>query len=289
MSGILLVDKSADWTSFDVISKLKRVYHTGRIGHSGTLDPMATGLLVVFIGRATRAVEYAESDSKRYIAGFRPGIVTDTQDTTGTVLAEKQVDITYERLEEVTKSFLGEYSQIPPMYSAIKVNGQRLYDIARKGGEVERKARNIFIHGLDIIGRNGNDYILDVRCSKGTYIRTLCHDIGQKLGCGGCMSALRRVEAGNFSVNDAHTIEEILDYAGRGEEEKLLLPLDGLFAQYDALTVDGPREKKLRCGNEISFPASDGKYRVYSCSGEFLALCNASQGILKIEKSFYEV
>ncbi|MBQ3010606.1 MAG: tRNA pseudouridine(55) synthase TruB, partial [Oscillospiraceae bacterium] len=198
MNGIILIDKPRDWTSHDVVGKLRRLLQERRIGHSGTLDPLATGLLVVFVGRATRAVEFAEADAKQYIAGLRLGVETDTQDITGTILKETECCVTQEELKAVLPRFMGEISQIPPMYSALKVNGQKLYDIARKGGEVERKPRQITIHSLELVDNSHleeGDYCLDVTCSKGTYIRTLCHDIGEALGVGGTMSSLRRVRA----------------------------------------------------------------------------------------------
>lgn len=289
MSGILLVDKPQDWTSFDVVAKLKRVYHTGRIGHSGTLDPLATGLLCIFIGRATRAVSFAEAQQKRYIAHLRLGIVTDTQDITGTVLEEHPSKTGREELEAVLSRFVGEIEQIPPMYSAIKVNGQRLYDLARKGKEVERKARKITIHALRLCGEENGDYILDVTCSKGTYIRTLCHDIGQTLGCGACMSALRRIEVGDYSVERAYTMQEILAAAERGEEETLLMSVDSLFSETAEYIATENEERKLRCGNELHTRLPDGGYRVYAPSGEFLALSEAAGGILRTVRSFYEV
>ena len=173
MNGILLIDKPSDWTSSDVVAKLRGILHERRIGHSGTLDPMATGLLVVFVGRATRAVEFAESHSKRYRAGFRPGLVTDTQDITGNPIGGEARELDHGELEKALESFRGEIRQIPPMYSAIKVGGKKLYEIARRGGEVERKPRPVTISRLELLGREGEDYLLDVRCSKGTYIRTL--------------------------------------------------------------------------------------------------------------------
>ena len=184
MNGILLIDKEPDWTSSDVVVKLKGVLREKRIGHAGTLDPMATGLLTVFVGRATRAVQFAERDAKRYRAALRLGVVTDTQDTGGNILERKPVQITEKELENALRDFRGEIEQIPPMYSAIRIGGRRLYDIARQGGTVERAPRPITIHTLELLGRDGEDWLLDVRCSKGTYIRTLCHDIGQRLGGG---------------------------------------------------------------------------------------------------------
>lgn len=289
MNGILLIDKPTDWTSNDVVMKLKGMLHERRIGHSGTLDPMATGLLVVFVGRATRAVEFTEAHSKRYIAGLRLGIVTDTQDVTGNVLKTCSADISEEELETALSVFRGEIDQIPPMYSAIKVNGQKLYDIARKGGEVERKARHIVISGLDIIGRIGDDWQLDVCCSKGTYIRTLCHDIGAELGCGGCMSSLRRIRAGAFDVKDAHTLEDVQRAVKEKRAEELLLPVDALFAEFKSYTADSEQEKKIRVGASVPAEITDGDYRVYSDIGEFLMLGHAENGQLKTIKSFFEV
>ena len=197
MNGILLIDKPAGWTSSDVVAKLRGILREKRIGHSGTLDPMATGLLVVFVGRATRAVEFAEAADKTYEAGFRPGIVTDTQDITGNVLSQRIPEFTGEQLSAALDHFTGEQEQIPPMYSAIKVKGRKLYEIARCGGTVERKPRQITVFSFQPAGRDGDDYRFLIHCSKGTYIRTLCHDLGEYLGCGGCMSSLRRISAGN--------------------------------------------------------------------------------------------
>ena len=289
MNGILLIDKQPDWTSNDVVAKLKGILHQRRIGHSGTLDPMATGLLVVFVGRATRAVEFAEGHDKRYIAGLRLGITTDTQDITGTVLEEKGVTVTREELEQALAGFRGEIQQIPPMYSAIKHDGRRLYDIARKGGEVERKPRAITIHEIQVIGQQDGDWLLDVRCSKGTYVRTLCHDLGQALGCGGCMSSLRRVEAGRFSVDQAVPLFQVQQMADVGRVEELLLPVDSLFQEYPRCTASASQEKKIRCGNQVKTGLAGGDYRVYTESGEFLMLGRVEDGIMKTVKSFFEV
>lgn len=289
MNGILLIDKEPDWTSNDVVAKLKGILHERRIGHSGTLDPMATGLLAVFVGRATRAVEFAEGHDKRYLASLRLGVLTDTQDTTGNVLRERPVNVSEEELRSVLSRFTGEIMQIPPMYSAIKVNGKRLYEIARRGEEVERAARRVTIYGIDLVGRRGEDYLLDVRCSKGTYIRTLCNDIGEALNCGGCMSSLRRTDAGGFTVDKAVTIGEVQSYADEGRAEELLLPTDSMFLELPALTVRPAQEKKIRCGNAVKSAAADGKYRVYSEQGEFLMLGEAENGMIKTIKSFFEV
>lgn len=289
MNGILLVDKPQGWTSSDVVIKLKGIMHQRRIGHSGTLDPMATGLLAVFLGRATRAVEFSEAQTKRYTASLRLGTVTDTQDITGNELSNAEVNITTEQLEKCLESFTGDIVQIPPMYSAVKVNGQRLYKIARNGGEIERKGRNIRIDALSLAGRDGDDHVLDITCSKGTYIRTLCSDIGQALGCGGCMSALRRVSVGGFSVENAHTLEEIQQKADAGEAESLVIALDTLFSDHPRLTADEKQEKRIRCGNDAPCAAPDGKYRVYSAGGEFLMLGRVENRRLYTVKSFFEV
>ena len=289
MNGILLIDKEPDWTSSDVVVKLKGILRERRIGHAGTLDPMATGLLVVFVGRATRAVQYAESESKRYRAALRLGITTDTQDITGRVTDQKEASVTEEELETALENFRGDIEQIPPMYSAVQIGGKRLYDIARKGGVVERKPRPVTIHELSIAGHDGDDWLLDVRCSKGTYIRTLCHDIGQRLGCGGCMSALRRTEAGSFLVKDAVTIGEVQRLREAGEIEKRLLPVDMLFSREKAYTASAEEEKRIRCGTDYHTPISDGLYRVYSESGAFLMLGSAENGTMKTVKSFFEV
>ena len=289
MNGILLVDKPTDWTSSDVVAKLRGLLHEKRIGHSGTLDPMATGLLVVFVGRATRAVEFAESQEKRYLASLRLGVSTDTQDITGNRLSGTPREIGEPELEKALAHFRGDIQQIPPMYSAIKVNGKKLYEIARRGGEVERKSRSIHIRELKLLGREGEDWLLDVTCSKGTYIRTLCHDIGETLGCGGCMSALRRIRAGEFSIENAYTLDQIWEAADRGEAERLLLPVDSLFREFPALYIDAREEGRIRCGNSIAVSAADGDYRVFGPNGAFLALARASGKELKTIKSFFEV
>ena len=190
-SGILIIDKPAGWTSMDVCAKVRGIFHEKRVGHGGTLDPMATGVLPVFVGQATRGVEFAENGQKEYVAGLRLGQVTDTQDVTGTTLETRPVTADRAALEALLPRFLGEQDQIPPMYSAVKVGGQKLYDLARKGQVVERKPRRITIYELELLAQeSATDYLLRCRCSKGTYIRTLCHDIGRQLGCGGTLYAL---------------------------------------------------------------------------------------------------
>ena len=289
MNGILLIDKAPGWTSSDVVVKLKGILRERRIGHAGTLDPMATGLLVVFVGRATRAVQFAEQDSKRYRASLRLGVETDTQDITGNILSRKDVSITGEELETALARYQGEILQIPPMYSAIQICGRRLYDIARRGGEIERTPRAVTIHELRLLGREGEDWLLDVKCSKGTYIRTLCHDIGESLGCGGCMSALRRCEAGSFNVSDALTIEEVQRLRDAGEIESALRPVDSLFSREMSCTASLEEEKRIRCGSDYKTGLADGIWRVYNQNGAFLMLGRAEGGVMKTVKSFFEV
>ncbi len=213
-NGIVIIDKPQGWTSMDVCAKLRGILHEKRVGHAGTLDPMATGVLPVFVGQATKAVSFAEGGQKVYEAVLQLGLVTDTQDTTGETLEERAVTVTENEVRAALRRFFGEIEQIPPMYSAIKVNGQKLYDLARQGREVARKPRMITIFDLTLTQNLGNgQYALRIVCSKGTYIRTLCHDLGQALGCGGCMAALRRTEASNFRIDEAVTLEDV---AARG-------------------------------------------------------------------------
>lgn len=285
-NGIIIIDKPAGWTSMDVCAKLRGILHEKRVGHAGTLDPMATGVLPVFVGQATKAVSFAENGRKVYEAVLQLGRVTDTQDTTGETLEERAVTVTADDMRAALPCFLGEIDQIPPMYSAIKVNGQKLYDLARQGKEVARKPRRITIYDLALTEELGNgQYALRVECSKGTYIRTLCHDLGQALGCGGCMAALRRTEASGFCIGEAVTLED----AAR-EGEALLRPLDSLFRVYPAFTIpNAALEKKCLCGNPLRVSLADGIYRVYGCDGTFLALSEARDGLLTSKRNFFSV
>ena len=287
-NGIIVIDKPAGWTSMDVCAKIRGVLHERRVGHAGTLDPMATGVLPVFVGRATRSVEFATEGGKEYVAGLRLGVVTNTQDTSGTVLEEKPVSVDRAALEAALAPFRGDILQIPPMYSAIKRDGKKLYELARKGQEVEREPRPVTIYGLEVVDQTGPaDYLLRVQCSKGTYVRTLCHDIGQALGCGGCMYSLRRTEAAGFSLDQAVTLDTLLSAE---DPQSLLLPVDAYFAGRPILILKAGPEKKVRNGAAVSVPqAADGQYRVYGESGAFLALGQVSNGLLTTIKSFFEV
>ena len=286
MNGIVIIDKPAGWTSQDVVSKLRGVLHTKRIGHGGTLDPMATGVLPVFVGRATRAVEFFEHAEKTYEAVLRLGITTDTEDITGTVLEQCPVSVTEEQLLATLENFRGQIQQIPPMYSAIKINGQKLVDLARKGREVERKPRTITIHKLECLSFSGETAKLLVRCSKGTYIRTLCKDIGESLSCGGCMESLRRVTAGEYTIADAVSLAELV---AAEKPEGYLRDVDTMFTVYPAVKLTANQEKRCRCGNSFSVNMTSGTYRAYNQAGEFLMLAKAEEGIMSTIKSFFEV
>ena len=286
MNGIVIIDKPQGWTSQDVTARLRRVFNTKRIGHGGTLDPMATGVLPVFVGRATRGVEFFEHAEKTYETVLRLGITTDTEDITGTVLTQADVSLTQARLEEVLQQFRGEIMQVPPMYSALKVNGQKLCDLARKGKEVERKPRPITIHELTLLGMEADGIRLRVRCSKGTYIRTLCKDIGEALGCGGCMAALRRVTAGEYTIEESVPLEVLLESE---DPEAYLRPVDTMFRNYPAVTLSEKQTLRCRNGNSFSVKMENGTYRAYSRDGEFLMLAKAEDGVMSTIKSFWEV
>jgi len=289
MNGIVIVDKPQDWTSQDVTARLRRVFNTRRIGHGGTLDPMATGVLPVFVGRATRGVEFFEHAEKTYETVLRLGLTTETEDVWGETIEERPVDVTaeqVERVERVLSSFRGEILQVPPMYSALKVNGQKLCDLARKGKEVERKPRPITIHELTLLEVTENTLRLRVRCSKGTYIRTLCKDIGERLGCGGCMQALRRVTAGEYTIEESVPLQELLDTQ---EPEKYLRGVDTMFRNHPEIKLTPNQEKRCRNGNSFSVNLREGIYRAYSQTGEFLMLAKVEDSVMSTIKSFFEV
>ena len=273
MQGILIVDKPMEWTSFDVIAKLRGILGTRKLGHSGTLDPMATGVLPVFCGGASKAVDLQLDHTKTYCARLRLGMQTDTGDITGTVLETAPVTAGEKELLAVLPRFLGPQMQTPPMYSAVKINGQPLYKLAREGVTVE------------------NEYVLTVRCSKGTYIRTLLEDIAAAMGQKGTMSALRRTTAGVYTEADAHTLEEIQAAKEAGPEalQALMLPVESVFESLPLLVAEPRVEQHLYNGCPTSrYPAADGRYRVRNAEGQFLGLANITGGVLKVEKLFVE-
>lgn len=285
-NGIIIIDKPAGWTSMDVCAKLRGILKTKKIGHAGTLDPMATGVLPVFVGQATRAVSFAEGGEKEYVAGLRLGRTTNTQDTEGQTLTQSPVTVGREELEAVLPRFTGEISQIPPMFSAIKINGQKLYDLARQGKEVERKARAVTIFALEVVEQvSETDYILRIRCSKGTYVRTLCHDIGQALGCGGCMFSLRRTMAAGFTLDESVTLERMQEGG-----EALLRPTDSLFRDRpDYRLKTEKQEERCRNGNPFFIQENlpEGEYRIYGREGEFLCLSRLQGDTMTSLKNFF--
>ena len=247
--GVLLVHKPYGVTSFDVVARIRRLYGTKQVGHTGTLDPIATGLLPVLVGRAVKASEYLTEKDKEYIAGLRLGLTTDSEDVTGNILTQSESIPDRETVLRTAKGFVGEIMQIPPMYSALKVGGEKLVDLARKGIVIEREARPITVHELDIEG-DGADYTMRVFCSKGTYIRTLCADIGKSLGCGGIMSSLIRTKTGAFSLENAYTLEA-LEAMTPDERSALLLPTETLFTHLPKITLSDFFAGLSRNGCEI--------------------------------------
>ncbi len=286
MNGIVIIDKPQGWTSQDVTARLRRVFQTRRIGHGGTLDPMATGVLPVFVGRATRGVEFFEHAEKTYEAVIRFGVTTDTEDISGTVLTQQEMRPTEEEFLAVLPKFRGEILQVPPMYSALKVGGQKLVDLARKGKVVERQPRPITIHQLEMVAFSGETAKIRVRCSKGTYIRTLCKDIGEALGCGACMEALRRVQAGEYTISEAVPLLTLLEMEN---PEQVLRGVDTMFRGYDAVTLSEKQTLRCRNGNSFTVKLEDGTYRAYGPEGEFLMLAKVSGGVMSTIKSFFEV
>lgn len=248
--GVLILDKPDGMTSHDCVAIMRRLFHTRKVGHTGTLDPMATGVLPILLGRAAKAAEYLTAEDKHYIAGLRLGLTTDTEDITGTTLTECDAIPDEAAVQETVGTFVGEIEQIPPMYSALKVDGQKLYDLARQGITVERKARPITVASIGCEKQDERTYTLDVRCSKGTYIRTLCADIGAKLGCGGVMCSLRRAGSGNFTLDTAYTIEAL---EAMTDEERLscLMPTEALFSDLETLVLPAFYERLADNGQPI--------------------------------------
>lgn len=274
MNGLILLDKPEGFTSFKAAAVLRRIYGTKRVGHTGTLDPMATGVLPILIGRATRLCSYVLEADKRYTAGVRLGVTTDTLDITGEVLSQSEVSIADEQLVDALKHFTCTYDQIPPMFSAIKKDGVRLYDLARQGKEIERTPRTVTIHEIKLLSRNGNDFLIDVHCSKGTYIRSLADDIGKLLGCGATLISLRRTDAAGFSINDCKTLEQI-----EADPEGCLLSADRAVPSFRSLNVSEAQTKRFMNGAALSIdrlkfvgdPKEKEIFKIFS-DGRFLGL-----------------
>lgn len=254
VNGILLIDKPADFTSFDVCAVVRGMLHTKKVGHSGTLDPMATGVLPILVGSATRALDLIPSHDKTYVAGFRLGMCTDTLDITGRVLSESKVEVNQERLRAVIDEFVGDIMQVPPMYSAVSVNGKKLYDLARQGVEVEREARPVTIYGMSLNAYNAEraSGVITVHCSKGTYIRTLIDDIGKVLGCGAVLSSLRRTMASGIDISQCMTLDQAQEYKNAGVLESKLLCVDTIFECYPALYISDNQSVRFNNGAALA-------------------------------------
>ncbi len=287
IQGIIVVNKDKGFTSHDVVNVIRRIYKTRKVGHTGTLDPDATGVLPICIGKATKACDMLTASDKRYTARVRLGITTDTQDISGEALSRSEVNVSEAELADAVKAFEGEIEQIPPMYSAIKINGQKLCDLARKGIEVERKARRINIYSIELSDFDGMEFTLSVHCSKGTYIRTLCHDIGARLGCGAVMTELKRTASSIFSIDNAYTLEELKEKAETGEHIALLSPVDSVFGEYPRLDINDNIKKKLCNGAPCSVNKAEGTYRVYDSFGAFLCIAEVKANNIKSIKTFY--
>lgn len=296
MKGVLCVNKPEDFTSFDVIAKLRGILRIKRLGHGGTLDPMATGVLPVFVGTATKACDIMPDTDKSYIAGFRLGQTTDTQDITGTVLTESDKPVSLAELEALLPEFTGSIMQLPPMYSAVQVDGKRLYDLARQGIEVERAPREIEVRSLHIFeyDEEKREGAIEIDCGKGTYIRTIIHDIGERLGCGGIMTSLVRTSSGGFRYNECHTLEEIQRAADEGRAEELIIPIERVFNSLPKLYLSPVQTRMYSNGVKLDIERVHGisekadRYSVYGSDRSFIgtAVTDREAGVLRVEKNF---
>ncbi len=288
ISGIFVADKPRGWTSFDVVAKVRGIYGVKKAGHSGTLDPMATGVLPVFIGKATKAISILPTKEKEYSGTFRLGIVTDTGDITGKVMSSHTVDCTPDEVTAIVPSFTGKIMQVPPMYSALKKDGQPLYKLARQGKTVDREPREVFIKDIEVLPlATGEEYSIKVTCSQGTYIRTLVEDMGQMLGCGATLTSLRRTRASGFLAEDAVTVDELVNRKSLGKETDLILPVDSAFLDLPDVCLDFDRALGLLNGVQQPVNRDDGLYRVYFKS-KFLAVASVSENIMRSKKIFVE-
>ena len=296
MNGILCVNKPSGWTSFDVVAKVRGMAKTKKVGHAGTLDPMATGILPLFFGTATKACDVMPNDNKGYIATFRFGMTTDTLDITGNVQSQTESHITEAELRALLPSFLGEIDQIPPMFSAVQVNGRRLYDIARSGAEVERKARRVNILKLKLLEfyEEEQTAVVEDLCSKCTYIRTLCSDIGEKLGVGATLTALNRHIVGNFTLDDCYTMEQLQAFTDAGVLDEKALPVEKVFEQLPKIKLNEVQSIKFRNGvkldlNRVRYKNVDGLHKVFDQQNQFMGLArlNLETMELIVEKMFF--
>ncbi len=297
ISGILIMNKPRDFTSFDVVAKLRGILKIRRLGHTGTLDPMAEGVLPVLVGTATKACDILPDETKAYRAGFRLGLVTDTQDITGKVLSTAKANVTAAQLEAVIPQFVGEIQQIPPMYSAVQIDGKRLYDLAREGKTIERPARSITVHDITLVQYDAaaGEGVLEITCGKGTYVRTILHDIGAVLGCGACMTSLMRTMASGYSLADAYTFAEVEQIMAEGRLEAVLQPTQSLFAALPKLILSEGQAKLYRNGVKLSLERVRGisqaeRYTVYDTAGVFIGLAQADreEQLLRVFKNFEE-
>lgn len=299
MDGIIILDKPEDFTSFDMVAKMRKLLGTRKVGHAGTLDPMATGVLPIFVGRATKCCDILPDQNKRYTATFQLGYTTDTLDATGRVLTRTEVTATKEDVQRALGQFCGEIMQLPPMYSAIQINGKRLYDLARQGIEIKRERRPVTITALDLLGSDeeNNTYVIDVACSKGTYIRTLCADIGETLGCGATMTALRRTQAAGFSLEDAITLSRAEQLSQEGTLIQRLLPIESVFASLPALRLEGKQQTMYQNGVKLDLSRLEGMKELEDYTGDlrvvgegnmFLGVSypDREEGLLRMRKLF---
>lgn len=277
MTGIICLDKPCGMTSFMAVKRASRILGVKKAGHTGTLDPMATGVLVIMLGHCTRFIELLPEHRKSYTARVKLGLTTDTLDITGEVLSENEVDVTLPQLLSAAENYKGDILQTPPMYSALKKDGERLYDLARKGIEIEREQRQITIEKLGIYDFDGTEFSMDVTCSAGTYIRSLCDDIGRDLGCGAVMTALRRTEANGFSAEKSVTLEELERLVGENNADSVITSVENALMSYPEIKVSKPQANRFRNGGELGYERLHGEYpvgiyRVKSPDGEFLGL-----------------
>lgn len=297
--GVVNIKKEKGYTSHDVVAKLRGIVGQKKIGHTGTLDPDATGVLPVCLGKATKLCDMLTDKSKTYETVLLLGKTTDTQDISGTILSEGSIDeIDNDAVIKCIGEFVGDYLQVPPMYSALKVNGRKLYELARQGIEVERKARPVVIHQINILEVNLPRVRMEVHCSKGTYIRTLCHDIGQKLGCGACMEELVRTKVSRFHIEDSLTLDQVAAYKAEGRLEEILTPIDQMFSEYKAITLKKEFTAFAYNGNmfmpkhiQEKIELSDGEFvRVYDEEGRFIAIYKFEKAkrMFCIEKMFFD-